>query len=174
MTGWTGTRCAVGALLVMTLVLSACGRGDKSDDEAVSRAGIGQFTNADFECLREAIYFEALPQSAKGQRAVADVILNRADDPRFPDTICGVIAEGQDRGRCQFSYRCDGRAENFPDVIKFDSSSRAAREALQNPDADITNGALYFHTTGMNPGWFASLDRTGEFGGHYFYTARGH
>ncbi len=122
-----------------------------------------------FECLKEAIYFEAKPNHPTGQRAVADVIFNRKEDPRFPNTVCDVIAEGEDIGRCQFSYRCDGRAEVYPDEVKLKSSVRAAKEALANPSADITEGAVFFHAVRMPPGWFGTLDRTAEYGGHFFY-----
>ena len=132
-------------------------------------SAVAGFEPGAFACLREAIYYEALPNSPKGQRAVADVIFNRKADPRFPNTVCDVIAEGEAEGRCQFSYRCDGRAEVFGDTVKFQSSTRAAQEALANPNADVTGGAVFFHAVRMAPGWFGTLDRTVELGGHYFY-----
>ncbi|MEO0387720.1 MAG: cell wall hydrolase [Pseudomonadota bacterium] len=149
------------AVLSAVVLLSACG-GPEAPDPAqdISRA----YSEQDFECLREAIYFEAQASNARGQHAVADVIKNRADDPRFPGSICGVIADG-----CQFSYRCDGQPESFPDKIKFTNASKIAEEALEEPEEDITDGALFFHAQWMPPGWFATLRRIGEFGGNIFY-----
>ena len=43
---------------------------------------------------------------------MAEVILNRVDDPRYPGTVCGVINQGTgERYRCQFTYTCDGQPE---------------------------------------------------------------
>ncbi|MEM9428654.1 MAG: cell wall hydrolase [Pseudomonadota bacterium] len=145
-------------LLLTLLVLAAC---SSVPEDTSSRAAVDP---SEFECMREAIYFEAHARHTEGQHAVADVIKNRARDPRFPDTICGVISDG-----CQFSYRCDGIAETFPDAIKYESATLIAREALENPEEDITSGALFFHAVRMAPGWFASLIRTGSFGGNIFY-----
>ena len=65
-----------------------------------------------FTCLAEALYFEARGESIKGQVAVAEVILNRVESNKFPNTVCGVINQGTGRKyACQFTYTCDGRAE---------------------------------------------------------------
>src|SRR5688572_9945937 len=74
----------------------------------------------EWRCLAEAIYFESRGEPLKGQVAVAEVVLNRVDDRKFPRTVCGVTNQGAGSGRgCQFSYACDGR----PDAMK----STAAR-----------------------------------------------
>jgi len=124
---------------------------------------------AEFECRREAIYYEANPRSFNGQLAVANVILNRTADPRFPATICRVVGEGEARGRCQFSYRCDGAGETFGDAEKFRAATLAARTALERPGEDITRGAVYFHAASIATGWFGTLDRTVSLGGNIFY-----
>lgn len=49
---------------------------------------------AQFQCLAEALYFEARGESLQGQFAVAEVIMNRVDSPRFPGSICGVVNQG--------------------------------------------------------------------------------
>ena len=136
-------------------------------DEKIER--VQEVPTAEFECLREAIYFEAGGIGAGGGRAVADVILNRKADPRFPNSICGVVKEGEGKGRgCQFSYRCDNRSENFAEPLKLRLATKAAQDALQRK-SDSTNGALYFHSARIAPGWFATLERTGAFGGNIFY-----
>lgn len=152
--------------LFAATLLSACGT---APTPPASRA----VSQNDFECIREAIYFEASASNPQGQHAVADVITNRARDPRFPNSICAVISDGQARGACQFSYRCDNISEEFHDAVKFENATRIAKEALQNPEEDITNGALFFHAARMAPGWFATLIRTGNFGGNIFYRPRG-
>jgi N-acetylmuramoyl-L-alanine amidase len=118
---------------------------------------------ADRACLAEAIYFEARGTSREGQAAVAHVVLNRAESPKFPSSVCGVIAD-----RCQFSYRCNGRS-NAP------SDRRAHTEALRIAEAvlagapDPTNGALFFHSSRVAPGWVNTRRRVGAFGGNIFY-----
>ena len=47
------------------------------------------------ECLTEAIYFEARGESFVGQLAVANVILERVRDSRFPPTVCEVVHAGR-------------------------------------------------------------------------------
>jgi len=42
-------------------------------------------------CLAAAIFFEARDQPIDGQRAVADVVMNRVESNRWPDGICGVV-----------------------------------------------------------------------------------
>ena len=43
-------------------------------------------------CLAEAIYFEARGEPVEGQFAVAEVILNRVDSPKFPNSICTLVS----------------------------------------------------------------------------------
>ena len=63
-------------------------------------------------CLAEAIYFEARGEPVEGQFAVAEVILNRVESPKFPNSICKVVRQGTGRKHaCQFSYNCDGKLE---------------------------------------------------------------
>ncbi|HEX6073589.1 MAG TPA: cell wall hydrolase, partial [Sphingomicrobium sp.] len=61
------------------------------------------------ECLTSAIYYEAGSQDSDGERAVAQVVLNRVRHPAFPASVCGVVYEGSTRPTgCQFTFTCDG------------------------------------------------------------------
>lgn len=122
----------------------------------------------DQACLAEAMYFEARGTGERGMRAVGEVILNRARDRRFPNTVCGVVDQRSGRS-CQFSYRCDGHPEVYRERGQKALAERIAHTLLTNRGQDITNGALYFHAARMRPGWFASLSRRGQFGGNIFY-----
>jgi len=117
---------------------------------------------ADLACLAEAIYFEATP-AEESQRAVAHVIVNRSEDPRFPGTVCGVVRDG-----CQFSYRCSGRSLAQSDAGKRARAQRTAQAVLSGAP-DPTRGALFFHSASAAPGWFNSRPRVGEIGGNVFY-----
>jgi len=115
-------------------------------------------------CLTEAVYHEARGNGDTAAHAVAHVVVNRRAHADFPANVCAVIADG-----CQFSYRCDGR----PDVLSEDDeaarAARVARAVLAGESADPTDGALFFHAEGLDPGWFETRDRTVEIGGNVFY-----
>ena len=125
-----------------------------------SRAGA---SGRDLACLAEAVYFEARGTGLKGETAVAHVVVNRAKAPAFPGSICGVVADG-----CQFSYRCDGRADVLSEPGARAQAYRVAQSVLEGAP-DFTSGALFFHSARMEPGWFNSRPRIGTFGGNVFY-----
>ncbi|WP_398286925.1 cell wall hydrolase [Sphingomonas daechungensis] len=59
--------------------------------------------------MTSAVYYEAGQESLDGQRAVAQVVLNRVRHPAFPANVCGVVYEGSTRATgCQFTFTCDG------------------------------------------------------------------
>ena len=39
-------------------------------------------------CLAQNIYFESGNQSFAGKLAVGDVVMNRVEDPQFPNSVC--------------------------------------------------------------------------------------
>lgn len=121
------------------------------------------------QCLAEAIYFEAGSRGDMARFAVGHTILNRKNSPKFPDTICEVIHEGEADGDCQFSYRCDGLPETYQYPGQLRRAELAARKLLAGEIKDPTNGALFFHSDQIEPGWFATRTRTGSFGGNIFY-----
>ncbi len=126
----------------------------------VSRASV---SDRDVSCLAEAIYFEARGTGTTGESAVAHVVVNRAKSPKFPKSICGVVADG-----CQFSYRCDGRAEVLAEPSARAKAFKVAETVLSGAP-DITEGALFFHSARAAPGWFNTRPRIGTFGGNVFY-----
>ena len=66
-------------------------------------------------CLTQAIYYEAASEPDDGQRAVAQVILNRVAHSAFPNTVCGVVYQGSERVTgCQFTFTCDGSLKWTP------------------------------------------------------------
>jgi N-acetylmuramoyl-L-alanine amidase len=123
---------------------------------------------AEQACLAEAIYFEAGSTGEVGRRAVGEVILNRASDPRFPHSVCGVVKQTYN-GSCQFSYRCDGIPDTYRSAEVKAASENMATSLLASRGDDITNGALFFHAAWAAPGWFGTLDERGQFGGNIFY-----
>lgn len=125
-------------------------------------------SNAAFECLARAIYFEARGESVKGQAAVAEVILNRVDSPLFPHTICGVVNQAGSGG-CQFSFTCDGRSDAIGDRTAWYVAEKVASALIDGTPRDLTQGATYFHTPAVRPSWSKRFDMTAHIGSHYFY-----
>ena len=118
-------------------------------------------------CLTEVIYREARGQSPAGQLAVGQVVLNRANDRRFPADVCAVIYQ-KDSRRCQFSWVCYPRLPP-PNPTEYASAARAAEQVLSNLP-DLTKGAIYFHDTSV-PGW-PRLRQTARIDNHIFYKDR--
>ncbi len=132
--------------------------------KAVPQAEAG----AEFECLSRAIYFEARGESIKGQAAVAEVILNRADSPLFPRTICGVVNQGGSGG-CQFSFTCDGNSDAIRDRAAWHVAEKVASAFIAGAPRTLTEGATYFHTPAVRPAWAKRFAMTARIGAHYFY-----
>nr|WP_243405107.1 cell wall hydrolase [Pelagivirga sediminicola] len=124
----------------------------------------------DWRCLSEALYFEARGETVKGQFAVAEVILNRVDSPRYPNTVCGVIRQGTgQKYACQFTYTCDGRAEVIAEPRAFERVGKIADIMVSGASRPLTDGATHYHTKSVSPGWARSFPRTATIGTHYFY-----
>lgn len=121
-------------------------------------------------CLAEALYFEARGESVKGQFAVAEVILNRVDSPRFPDTVCDVINQGTGRKfACQFTYTCDGFKEIINEPRAFKRVGKIANVMVNGAPRDLTDGATFYHTRAVSPRWSRKFTRTTSIGEHHFY-----
>lgn len=124
-----------------------------------------------WRCLAQALYFEARGESVKGQFAVAEVILNRVDSRRFPNTVCRVIRQGAGNGRftCQFTYMCDGKPETIYDQRAYQQVGKVARIMLDGAPRTLTDGATYYHSTSVYPSWAKKFTRTASIGFHIFY-----
>ncbi len=124
----------------------------------------------EWQCLTEALYFEARGESLKGQFAVAEVILNRVDSARYPNTVCGVVNQGTGRKyACQFTYTCDGHPETISEPRAYTRVGKVARAMLDGASRSLTKGATHYHTTAVNPKWSRTFPRTATIGVHHFY-----
>lgn len=123
-----------------------------------------------WQCLAEAVYFESRGEPVKGQFGVAEVILNRVDSARFPDTVCGVVNQGAHRrNACQFSFACDGAPEVIHNAAAYRRAGKIARLLLDGAPREVTDGATYFHTRSVHPSWSRRFTRTATVGAHLFY-----
>ncbi len=126
----------------------------------------------EFKCLSEALYFEARGESLRGQRAVAEVILNRVASQHYPDTICEVVNQGTGKKhQCQFSYTCDGIPEVINEPKTYLKVAKIARLMIDGlyEEGKLTKGALFYHTTAVRPRWALKMQRTARLGSHLFY-----
>lgn len=128
----------------------------------------------DLHCMATAIYFEARGESERGQRAVAQVILNRVEDHRYPNSVCGVIYQNRHwRNRCQFSFACDGRPERIRDQHSWTVAMAFAEDAIVNNHfLDEIGGSTHYHATYVRPRWSRALRRIERIGTHIFYKLR--
>ena len=139
-------------------------------------------------CLAENIYYEARNEDIQGQFAVASVTLNRANDSRFPNTICGVVKQTavsrvSKKLVCAFSWYCenDKRGKEIPVrnkdgsvnqqvVDQFQIASIVAIEVLSGNVDDNTEGSTHFHNPyTSHPTWRKELKKTMRVGNHDFY-----
>jgi spore germination cell wall hydrolase CwlJ-like protein len=126
--------------------------------------------DANWQCLAEAIYYESRGEPLEGQIAVAEVVLNRVDDRRFPNSICGVTRQGVGDGRgCQFSYACDGRPERMASDGPRERAEKLAAIMIAGRERSVTDGATYFHATYVRPSWSRTFTQTAAIGAHIFY-----
>jgi spore germination cell wall hydrolase CwlJ-like protein len=127
------------------------------------------------QCLAEAIYYEARSESEDGQRAVAQVVLNRVRHPAWPGTVCGVVYQGPLRagGGCQFTFTCDGSMMRMPYGADWARARRLAAEALSGYVFAPVGLATNYHTHQVLPDWAFRLPKATVIGNHIFYRLPG-
>jgi spore germination cell wall hydrolase CwlJ-like protein len=126
-------------------------------------------------CLTDAIYYEAANEPREGQRAVAQVVVNRLRDPHFPKSVCGVVYEGwQRRTGCQFSFVCDGSIRRrHADQAMWDRLKPLAQEALNGYVVPEVGSATHYYAGYVRPNWEGSVARITQIGAHVFCSWRG-
>ena len=126
------------------------------------------------QCMTMAIYYEAATEPDAGQRAVAQVVLNRLAHPAYPKTVCGVVFEGSERPTgCQFTFACDGALARAPQRFFWDRAAAVARAALAGEIYAPVGLATHYHTIQVTPYWAPSLHLVTTIGAHRFYRFEG-
>tara|TARA_B100000900_G_scaffold225882_1_gene191744 strand:- start:3262 stop:3702 length:441 start_codon:yes stop_codon:yes gene_type:complete len=136
-----------------------------------------------FMCLALNTYHEAKNQSMIGQIATAQVVMNRVEDSRYPNSVCEVVKQGPHRPswedpnkqypvrhRCQFSWYCDGK----DDMPKNEKAWKKAQDVAflvyyNKINLDVTEGATHYHATYVKPAWARTKTRTTRIEKHIFY-----
>ena len=122
-------------------------------------------------CLAMAVFFEARDQPLAGQQAVAEVVMNRVESTRFPDTVCDVVFQHK-----QFSFTHDGLSDDYTkhtgnifDRQAIDIAETIAESTLKGDRLGVTS--THYHTTSVSPYWSNVYLKDGRVGDHYFFTA---
>ena len=121
-------------------------------------------------CLASAVYYEAGNQDADGERAVAQVVLNRVRHPAFPNSVCGVVYQGSTRPTgCQFTFTCDGSLSRQPDADGWRRAYKVAEAALAGAVYAPVGWATHYHADYVVPTWASSMAKDAIVGAHIFY-----
>lgn len=122
------------------------------------------------QCLASAAYYEAGNQDEDGERAVAQVVLNRVRHPAFPNSVCGVVYEGSTRPTgCQFTFTCDGSLAREPDAEGWRRAWKVAQDALSGFVFAPVGWATHYHADYVVPTWASSMAKNTIVGAHIFY-----
>ena len=125
------------------------------------------------DCLAAAVLYEA-GDDAKGEQAVAQVVLNRVRHPAFPKTICGVVFQGAERDTgCQFTFTCDGALTRRYSDAAWDRARDIAKQALTGHVDKKVGYSTHYHTDWVVPYWSSSLDKVAAVGSHLFFRWAG-
>ncbi len=121
------------------------------------------------DCLAAAQWYE-VGDDPSGERAVAQVVLNRARHPAFPGSVCGVVFQGSERTTgCQFTFTCDGALARRPAPAAWARARAIAMAALAGAVDPRVGLATHYHADYVVPYWRDSLVKTAQVGAHLFY-----
>jgi spore germination cell wall hydrolase CwlJ-like protein len=127
----------------------------------------------DLRCLAENIYFEARGEPLDGQRAVAEVTLNRTRAPNFPRTICEVVHDTRwDPMRRRFVAHFSWTELRFlsePTGSAWKQAMAVASAAYDDTYMPVVPGALFYHATTIHPDWARTKRTVAKIGNHIFY-----
>ena len=124
-------------------------------------------------CLARNIYFEARGEPVRGQRAVAEVTMNRKASGRYPDSVCGVVYQKNWdplRGRyvSAFSWT-EFDTLPAPSGEQWLQAWEIAEAVYYRREPPVLDGAMFFHATYMKPDWAKTKKAIARIGGHVFY-----
>ena len=124
-------------------------------------------------CIAVAIYFEARGEPLAGRFAVAEVVINRMRDPRYPSDACSVVYDGGETlHECAFSFYCDGKSDQ-PDLnsVDWDSAQRVAQAVYEGRSAPVVGEATHYHSVNVQPWWATTGHVVAKISDHVFYEA---
>jgi spore germination cell wall hydrolase CwlJ-like protein len=124
----------------------------------------------DQDILARTLWGEARGEGTRGMHAVANVIMNRVNDPnRWPNSAAEVCLQPW-----QFSMWNEGEPNRAKALAvnylnrQFRDAVDIAKRAVAGQLPDITGGANHYHTKAVDPSWNRKMRRTAEIGAHIF------
>ena len=126
------------------------------------------------ECLAKNIYYEAAREPYEGKMAVAQVTINRTNDPQFPNTICGVVyqkTKSMGQTVCQFTWTCNHVSAEKNEYL-WEEAKYIAKKALTQPIAHSIikkTNAMFYHADYVHPKW-KKENVVLKVGRHIFYA----
>lgn len=126
-------------------------------------------TNAQLDeqmrCLAGAVYFESRGEGLAGQLAVAQVVINRSEDRRWPESYCGVVYQ-----RAQFSFVRGGRMPSInTSSAAWNRAKAVARIAHDEMWESEAADSVYFHANYVRPRWSRAKTPVTQIDSHVFY-----
>lgn len=147
-----------------------------------------QYTEQDVLCLAKNVYFESRGEGVSGQILVVKVTKERSEDPRYPDSICGVVQQSKIsynghpiKNKCAFSWYCDGKSDkisfykkngeiNKEKLETFITATTIAIMVLNDDIEEICPGVNFYHNPEKsNPTWAKHYTKVCTIGNHDFY-----
>ncbi len=149
------------------------GRGDHK--WAAKKLPKHAFSRNERQCLAVGVYFEARGEPVKGQKAVAQVILNRVKNPAYPNSICGVVYQNKwKRNACQFSFACDGIRDRVNSKRHWKIAANVANGAIDGKYwLKSVGSSSHYHADYVWPRWRRSMKKMTKIGRHIFYRTYG-
>ncbi len=129
-------------------------------------------------CLALNVYHEAKNQSFMGQVAVAQVVMNRVKDERYPNTVCDVVKQAETykykptipiKNKCQFSWYCDGKSDKPEEPKAWRDAMHVANGVYNGHIGDFVEGATHYHAYYVNPSWAKVKKYVLRIDDHKFY-----
>ena len=161
-------------LIAVTLIWTAPTLSQEFINSTTSKQ-VSEDYKKQVDCLAKNIYYEAGHESYEGKLAVAQVTMNRVNDPKYPKDICSVVYQKTTdqnlRTVCQFSWTCMVKELFVKDKYAWEEANNIAKRALTQPvlhDTIAESNALYYHAVYVNPGWNKTKVVT-KIGNHIFY-----
>lgn len=131
-------------------------------EPAEQAVAVNDTMDADLECLVKIVRHEAANQSRTGQLAVAQLVMNRVESSRFPNTICSVAHQGGQffNTNAYNPSRNDARWQSALEV------SIDARNGISSP---VVGDAVFYHAAYAPSRFHASRPRVAQIEDHIFY-----
>lgn len=127
-------------------------------------------------CLALHVYHEARNQPTVGQVAVAQVVMNRVVDDRFPDDPCAVVRQGSHRlngqpikNKCAMSWYCDGLSDVMTDEQAAIKAHKVAKYVILGKAEGMLDGATHYHADYVFPTWASEKTFIVKINDHIFY-----